>query len=149
MHLLVAVDGSSESHDALRRAIRVAEATGGSITVVHAVDPDVYELGGMEPISGLPDAENRILVESVEDAEDRGADVLAEAVDLATANGVAVDSELLYGPPVDRIVAYAGDHDVDGIYVGHRGMSARLEGLLGSVAKSLAERATVPVTIVR
>ncbi|UWG46827.1 Nucleotide-binding protein, UspA family [Halanaeroarchaeum sp. HSR-CO] len=148
MQYLVAVDGSEESVEALERAIEVAEPVGASITLVHAVNPDVYEIGGMEPLAGPGDADDRLLVESVESAEDRGAEILEEAMDVATDHGVDVDADLLYGPPAEQIVTYAEDHDVDGIYIGHRGMSDRLEGLLGSVAKTVVERATVPVTVV-
>lgn len=148
MHYLVAVDGSNESHLALERAIEVAEPADASITVVHAVNPDVYEIGGMEPLTGPGDADDRLLVESVESAEERGSEILADAMAVAADHGIDVDAELLYGPPAERIVAYADDHEVDGIFVGHRGMSDRLEGLLGSVAKTVVERATVPVTVV-
>ncbi|MGM0397555.1 MAG: universal stress protein [Halobacteriota archaeon] len=148
MQYLVAVDGSEESVEALERAIEVAEPVGASITLVHAVNPDVYEIGGMEPLTGPGDADDRLLVESVESAEERGAEILEEAMDVATDHGVDVDADLLYGPPAEQIVTYAADHDVDGIYIGHRGMSDRLEGLLGSVAKTVVERATVPVTVV-
>lgn len=149
MHTLVAVDGSSESFQALERALDVTEATGGSVTVVHAVNPDVYEMGGMEPISGIRDADERLLIESLEDAEQRGDSILEDAASQATERGVGVETTLLYGPPADRIISYADEHDVDAIYIGHRGMSERLEGLLGSVAKRVVERATVPVTVVR
>ena len=148
MNLLVAVDGSSESQEALDRAVEIAAMADGTITLVHAVNPDVYELGGMDPITSIADAEDRLLVQSLEDAEARGDDILTQAIDRVTAHDVDVVAELLYGPPEDRIIEYAEQHDVDGIYVGHRGMSDRLEGLLGSVAKSLTERAPVPVTVV-
>lgn len=148
MHLLVAVDGSSESADALDRALEMADLADATITVVHAVNPDVYELGGMDPISGIADADDRLLVQSLADAEERGDEILSTAVDRAATHGIEVDAELLYGPPENRIVEYAEQHDVDGIYVGHRGMSDRLEGLLGSVATSVTERASVPVTVV-
>ncbi|MFB6133317.1 MAG: universal stress protein [Halanaeroarchaeum sp.] len=149
MHAVVAVDGSAESYDALERALDETESRGGSVTVVHAVNPDVYELGGMEPISGIEDADERLLVESLEDAEQRGQSVLEEATSRAAEYEVDVDAIMLYGPPADRVVEFADEHDVDAIYVGHRGMSERLEGLLGSVAKRVVERATVPVTVVR
>lgn len=149
MHFLVAVDGSNESIAALERAAEIAEPCDGAITVVHAVNPDVYEVGGMEPITGPGDADDRLLIESVETAEERGVEILEDAMATATEYDVAVESDLLYGPPAERIVAYADEHDVDGIYLGHRGMSERLEGVLGSVAKTVMERSTVPVTIVR
>ncbi|MFB6069556.1 MAG: universal stress protein [Halanaeroarchaeum sp.] len=148
MKFLVAVDGSAESYDALRHALTIAERSEATVTVVHAVDPDVYEVGGMEPITELGDADDRLLVESIEDAEQRGTDVLEEAAEIAAERGLTVETDLLYGPPVPRIVECAERNDVDNVFVGHRGMTDRLEALLGSVAKRVVERSSVPVTVV-
>lgn len=149
MKLLVAVDGSQESKHALEYATDIADATGGSITAVHAVDPDVYEEGGSEPISGLSDADQRLLIRSVADAEERGLDILDDAARMAEAFGVELATELLYGDPVREITDYAEEAGFDTIYVGHRGRSERTDLMIGSVAKTLVERATVPVTVVR
>jgi len=40
----------------------------GSITVVHAVDPTVYEERRSEPISSVSDANRKLIIESMEDA---------------------------------------------------------------------------------
>lgn len=149
MKFLVAVDGSAESERALAYATDVADAMDGSITVVHAVDPSVYDLGGMEPIASLADADNRLVRENLEDAESRALTVLEEAVDFAADLGRDVEAELLYGGPKREIPNYAADEGFDAIYVGHRGRSERVEVLVGSVAKALVERAPVPVTVVR
>jgi nucleotide-binding universal stress UspA family protein len=149
MKLLVAVDGSSEADDALAHATDIADATNGSVTVAYAVDPAIYDVGGSAPVSSLSDAERRLLVEDVEDAENRGLDVLEEAAALAAELGQDVETELLYGDPVVAITDYAESEGVDVIYVGHRGRSERTERMLGSVAKGLVERTTVTVTVVR
>ncbi|ARS90985.1 universal stress protein [Natrarchaeobaculum aegyptiacum] len=149
MKSLVAVDGSEESERALAYATDVADAMDGSITVVHAVDPSVYDLGGMEPIASLADADERLVLENLEDAESRAMTVLEEAVDLAEELGSDVEADLLYGDPKREIPNYAAEEGFDAIYVGHRGRSERVEVLVGSVAKTLVERADVPVTVVR
>lgn len=149
MKHLVAYDGSEEADEALAYATDIADATGGSITVVHAIDPAVYDEGGGEPISTLSDAERRLIVEGIEDAEERGLDVLDDAVDLADELGHDVETDLLYGEPVGEITAYAETEAFDAIYVGHRGRSERAGLMVGSVAKSLVERSPVPVTVVR
>ena len=147
MKFLVAVDGSNEAGNALEYASDIAAAGGGSITVVHAVDPAVYNEGGSEPITTLSEAERRLILENIEDAEQRGVDVLDDALDLV--EGIDVEGEFLYGDPVTEIVDFAEAEGFDGIYVGHRGRTGRAELLLGSVAKAIVERATVPVTVVR
>jgi nucleotide-binding universal stress UspA family protein len=149
MKILVAVDGSGESNAALAHAIDIADATDGSVTAAYAVDPSVYDLGGADPVSGLPDADHRLIVESVADAESRGLDLLDDAADFAADRGRTVETELLYGDPVRAITAFAEDEGFDAIYVGHRGRSERTERLVGSVAKGIVERTSLTVTVVR
>jgi nucleotide-binding universal stress UspA family protein len=149
MKLLVAADGSAESREALTYASDIADATGGSIVVAHAVDPSAFEAGGTEPITSPTDADHRLILESVEDAESRGMDLLEDAVAFASELGHDVRTELLYGDPVTALTEYAEAEGVDTLYVGHRGRSERTEKLFGSVAKGLVEHATVPVTVVR
>jgi nucleotide-binding universal stress UspA family protein len=43
----------------------------------------------------------------------------------------------------------AEENGFDAIFVGHRGLSERYEGLVGSTAKEIVGRASVPVTVVR
>lgn len=148
MRVLVAYDGSDPAKRALDYVLDQAERTDAAITVVHAVDPSVYDRGGEDPISTLGDAEQRLVLESIEDAENRGSDLLAEASHLAQESGHEVETALLYGEPVRQIVEFAAEEDVDAIVVGHQGRSARAGRMLGSVAKTVVERASVPVTVV-
>lgn len=149
MKLLVAVDGSAESENALAYAADIADATDGSLTLVYSVDPSVYDEGGEGPIETAADADERLVIESVDVAEDRGLDVLEEAAALARDLGRDPETELLYGDPDESITDYAEAEGFDAIFVGHRGRSERADLLLGSVAKAVVERATVPVTVAR
>lgn len=58
-------------------------------------------------------------------------------------------TELLTGRPADAISGYADEAGVDGIFVGHRGLSDEQEQVVGSVAKSVVDKASVPVTIIK
>ena len=149
MKYLVAFDGSDEAKSALAYAADLADALGASITVVHVVDPYVYEEGGLEPISTFADADERLIRESLVDAEQRGLDVIDDATALAEELGPDIETELLYGDPVPEITDYAQEKGFDAIYVGHRGRSGRTGMLLGSVATGIVERSTIPVTVVR
>jgi nucleotide-binding universal stress UspA family protein len=149
MNILVAVDGSDESTAALERALDVADAMGGSVTVAYAVDPSVFDFGGPESLSGLSDVDRRLIMESVEDTERRGMDVLDGAEAVAADCGRTVETELLYGDPVHVITTFAESEGFDAIYVGHRGLSERTERLVGSVAKGIVERTSITVTVVR
>lgn len=148
MELLVAVDGSEESNRALAYATDIANATGGSITVIHAIEPDVYDAGGGEPISGS-DRRDRLVIDSLDAAEEHGRAIIDEAIEFAAERGQTVSGELLYGKPAKRIPEYAEKGEFDTLYVGHRGRSERTIEFLGSVARDVAERTTIPVTVVR
>mgnify|MGYP002760861283 CR=1 FL=1 len=142
MRLLVAVDGSEQSDNALAYAKRLSEATDGSLTVVHAVDPSVQELADVPPAD-----DDRLVVEDETDTEERAERILDEAVESA-GDRVPVTSELLHGDPREVLPELAATEEYDGLVVGHRGLSARQERVLGSVAKSLVEHSAVPVTVV-
>ncbi len=148
MELLVAVDGSEESNRALSYAMDIAEATDGSITLIHAIEPDVYTASGGEPIT-QSERRNRLIIESLDAAEEHGQEILDESTETAAEQGHTVMGELRYGEPVETITDYAEEGGFDTIYVGHRGRSDRAIGVLGSVARNVVERATVPVTVVR
>ncbi|WP_411965293.1 universal stress protein [Haloferax sp. YSMS24] len=149
MNFIVAVDGSESADRALEYALSMVEPLGATVTIVYSVEPHVVVEGGQEPIAGVPTMGDHIVAESLEDAEARGEQVLEEALAHATDAGVESTTELLYGNPVDALTSYAADIDADGIFVGHRGISKQYEGLAGSVAKALVERASCPVTVVR
>jgi nucleotide-binding universal stress UspA family protein len=148
MTFLVAVDGSDASRNALAYATDLAERLGERLLVVHAVDPAVVDMGGDEP-SSFGETADRLVAEAVEDAEADAERVLDAAAEEAIAAGIDVETELLYGPPLQTIADVTDRSDIEALFVGHRGLSERYEGLVGSVAKGLVERSNVPVTVVR
>jgi len=147
MHFVVCVDGTDQSDRALEHAADLAAATDGELTVVHAVDPQVYEQRGGGPIADAGDADQQFVIEAVEDAEARGEEFLAAAERRVEA--VPVETAMLYGDADDAILEYLAEHDADGVVVGHRALEDRYQRLLGSVARSLVEHAPVPVTVVK
>lgn len=148
MELLVAVDGSEESNRALAYATNIANATDGSITVIHAIEPDIYDAGGGEPISAS-DRRDRLVIDSLDAGEEHGREVIDEAIEFAAERGQTVSGELLYGQPSKIIPEYAEKGEFETLYVGHRGRSERTIEFLGSVARNVVERTTIPVTVVK
>ena len=82
-------------------------------------------------------------------AERRGEAILAGVEKQVSESWLAVETEFVYGGPVDSPAAYAETGGIDGVVVGHRGLSSHVEQMVGSVAKGPVENATVPVTVVR
>lgn len=149
MQFIVAVDESSQNESALDYATDIAEGLEASLTAIHTVDPNIYEERRSEPIADLSDAEQRLVLEGIEDAERRGRQVLDDAVDHAASRDFDIRTDLLYGDPVETIATYAEENEFDGLFVGHRVLSTEREHLLESVAKGVIDHVTVPVTVVR
>jgi nucleotide-binding universal stress UspA family protein len=79
--------------------------------------------------------------------------LLADAEELAQEHEATVTTAIAveWGPnrPVDAILRYVDDNDVDHVIMGSHGRSGVSRILLGSVAETVARRSPAPVTIVR
>jgi nucleotide-binding universal stress UspA family protein len=142
MRYLIATDGSEVSDTAVERAARDASALEASLEIVHVLTPETELVDGALVLPGE------------ERAVEYGEQTLRRATELATetvADGADLEltTELLAGRPAAAIADYADEADVDGIYVGHRGLSTEHERVVGSVAKAVVDKSTVPVTIVK
>ena len=96
---------------------------------------------------------NRPALERVEKqreaAEDRAKEaLLSPAEAAASAAGVAVESIVRHGNPAEMLADIAEEAGVIQMYVGRTGGSKTQRLLFGSVASSLIQISTVPVTVV-
>jgi nucleotide-binding universal stress UspA family protein len=146
--ILVAVDGSEPSNDALDYAIDIAEKYGSAevqlVHVIQNISSIVYTGGaGLEPIwiGSLSD-----------DLEKSGKLILEDAkkkIKEKKAKIKKVSTKLLHGNPADEIVKLAKDGKFDLIVIGSRGLSGVKELILGSVSSKVVNHATVPVLVVK
>jgi nucleotide-binding universal stress UspA family protein len=143
MEYLVATDGSSESDAAVRHATRNAIAFDARLTIAHVLTPETELVDG------------RVVLPGEQTAIEEGKEVLGRARDHAQSVEAELETEckladiLLTGHPAQAIVDHVEEEDIDGIFVGHRGLSADRPRGVGSVAKNVLDKATVPVTIIR
>jgi nucleotide-binding universal stress UspA family protein len=143
MRYIVAADGSAESDDAVRYASEHALALDATVAIVHAIEPEA-ELRNGELV--LPGSER---------AAELGEETLTAGRELASTvahehgSDLGIETQLLAGRPADAITKYADESGADAIYVGHRGLSDQRESAVGSVAKSVVDKASVPVTVIR
>jgi Universal stress protein UspA and related nucleotide-binding proteins len=135
---VVATDGSTVSDEAVTHAAEHAAAMDVTLEIVHVIAPETTFVDG------------ELVRPSETELLDEGNEVLDRARALATDTAdVTVETELLTGRPADAIAEHATDTGAEAIYVGHRGLSKKREQVVGSVAKSVLDRATLPVTVVR
>ncbi|TYL36502.1 universal stress protein [Natronococcus pandeyae] len=115
--ILVGVDGSEQSYDAL--ALVLSEFPTGDVTALH-----VSETSERDADAILDEARRR--------ADERGA---------------TIRTEVERGDPSRTIAEYVAEHEFDHLVVGRAGRSGWPRILLGSVAESVVHRAPVPVTV--
>lgn len=129
--LLVPLTDSKHSWPGLEYALSVFP--NAEITVLNVVDPTGAGYGDR----------------SAEDADHNTVEELFAAADeLATEHGVDLDTASVEGRPAEAIVTYADEHTIDGIIMGSRGRSGVSRVLLGSVAGTVVQDSSVPVTVV-
>lgn len=108
-----------------------------AITVVNVVDP-----------AGAGYGERAEDDDGDRDTLDTQAELFAAAEELAADYDVTLETAVLEGRPAEVIVEFAAEHDFDAIVMGSRGRTGVSRVLLGSVAGTVVQNATVPVTVV-
>jgi nucleotide-binding universal stress UspA family protein len=136
--VVVGVDGSAESINALRWASRYATATGATVRAVHAWH---YPTAASVPPVGLTP-------EPVESqVEQHVRDGLAESVAEVFPAEAGVESKVVYGHPAQVLIDESKDASL--LVVGHRGHGAFTGMLVGSVSIHCVTHAACPVVVVR
>ena len=139
-HVLVPLDGSPLSEDALAYALSVFECPVTVLNVVTPLDAGMSEGGVLE----LHD-------EDMEPARRRAERLIEQARSRAVAENRTVESAVEAGDPAETILSYAESHGVDHIVIGGHSddPDGLLERLLGTVATTVVAEAPVTVTVVR
>ena len=134
-HILVAIDGSTYSQQALPTAIEVSRKFGSDVIVLHVSEHD----------SG------RAAAYSLETPAD-AARLVADAVKVIRDAGITANGELRDMAPghvAKAIVETATAKNIDLIVMGSRGLSDVQGLLLGSVTHKVIQMAKIPVLVNR
>jgi nucleotide-binding universal stress UspA family protein len=134
--ILLAVDGSPQSHPATVATARMARSLGSGVVVVHVWTEE--GIPGPGSWQAEPPANARTL--------------LATAVEEIRAVGVGATGELRMAPAnavAEEIVAAAEDHGTALIVLGSRGLSDIRGLFLGSVSHRVVEKSDRPVLVAR
>ena len=140
--ILVAVDGSAGSDQALQEAIRLAQALGARLRLVHVMDELRY--GFESARTCLDDVLPRMRA--------AGQTLLAQGLAKAITGQVEAESELVIQPAgrlCDELAEEAKRWGADLIVAGTQGRHGVDRLLLGSAAEQIVRHASVPVLLVR
>ncbi len=140
--ILVPVDGSGPSRDAVGLAVATAAAVGGSLVFCSVVDSDriVMECAAMPFVDPTP---------SIEGLKARANEALAAAVARAESAGVRAERMLKEGEPVKTVLAVAHQYNADLIVMGSHGRRGLQRLLLGSTTEGVLREADLPVLVMR
>lgn len=139
--ILVPLDYSTHSDEALRTAVDLASHYGASITLTNVYEP-VDRLLPEAAWVLTPEQQTRVLsafTDRLERSEKQARDLGA----------TRVDSRLLEGEPALRIVGCASEGSFDLIVMGTHGRKGVRHMLLGSVAERVLRAASCAVLVVK
>ena len=142
--ILVPVDFSPASAQAVAQAIALAEPFGGTLHVVHTWEVPSYIRPDLTVWSA--DVSATLAEHAKTEAEHRMREFLAEA---RVNNDPRVTSEIVWGAPYPTIVALADEGGFDLIAMGTHGRTGLSHLVMGSVAEKVIRHAKCPVLTVR
>jgi len=134
--ILVAVDGSEDGYKAADYAIALAARLQSVILFLY--------------VAGASSAEHNysISVDMVGAFEQLGTEALSKCSERARKKGVAFETLLVSGDPVDEILKNAMRTNCDSIVVGKRAQSEMEKLLMGSVSDKVSNLSNISVTVV-
>jgi len=139
--ILVPIDFSAHSKNALKFAIPLAEKFGASLHLVYVVEPTIYpaDLGFGQVV--LPGVEDEL--------REKGAEELQALIQREIGERVKASCAVRTGNPHQEILHEAEEKGVDMIIVATHGHSGVEHMLFGSTADRIVKRSRVPVLTIR
>lgn len=141
--ILIPLDGSPRAEQALPVAARLAQASEGTLFLLHVVNTTqeamTYGFGGAFVPPG-----------AVENNFSGGLIYLDQLLQRTHLRGLtAVERQVVSGNPAEKILRVAEEQQVDLIIIASHGYTGFIQWLLGSVAERVAHHAPIPVLIMR
>ena len=137
--ILIPIDFSDYSDQALRWGISLAQKYGAQLLLLHVI-PEV-----LEEVSARESAGEQLVIDLTAEVEAQ----LHEIARQGLKEGVAVDVRVADGEPADAILRMARQEKVDLIVMGTHGRTGLSHLLLGSTAEAVVRAAACPVFTVR
>lgn len=153
MKLLVPVDGSNASIQAVKKAMELARKYSSSIKLISVVAEknseyrsNVNAWKGVD-VSILSESEEleKQLEKKVKENAERLLDAIVSKLDF---NGIRVETEVLIGEPYAKIIETAKNDNTDIIVMSNRGFSKIKRFFVGSVTQKVIAEAPCPVLVV-
>lgn len=135
-NIMVAVDGSEQSYNAVQEAVEVTKRNGGKLQIVTVKDNKRYygmAGAGFVETPGLDQMAQEILNEASRLVGDK----------------VEVTLQELSGTPKYRIVSFSEEHNIDLIVIGSTGAGVIDKLMLGSTTQYVVSHAPCNVMVIK
>lgn len=144
MKILVPIDGSKASMNAVEAAVKITETKDSVIKIITVVNLSLASnLGDIIFVRGnIQEYDNELL----KIYKKRGAELLDSVA--AKYDSVKFEKEVLTGEPYEEIIEKAKNEKIDLIVIGNRGFSKIKRFFLGSVAQRVIAEAPCPVLVI-
>ena len=139
--ILVPIDFSEHSKNALKYAIPFAKQFSASIDLLYVVEPTIYPADFSFGQIGFPNVE--------EELKTRGTQELDNLIEKEIAGKVPAKRVVCIGKPFYEINLYAEEQKIDLIIIATHGHSGMEQILFGSTAEKVVRKAPCPVLVVR
>ena len=141
-HILVPVDGSSTSRQAIDKAVAIAEAFKSTVTLIYVIDPYAFTGVGTDFSYGQ--------AEYLSAATDEANQAISAARQVFEAHGIAVSGSVVEGHAVyQAILDTAESLNADLVVMGSHGRRGLEKLVLGSVTAQVLSHAHLSVLVVR
>jgi nucleotide-binding universal stress UspA family protein len=137
--VVLAVDGSEASSNAVKHAVELAKNNKGTLIALYVIPPiDITDIETFKP---------EMLHEGL---KQEGEKILADIKELAGKKGVEVQTRIEDGVPDEKICEVAGESDADLIIMGSHGRTGFGKVFIGSVTERVISKEKCrPVLVVR
>ncbi|MDI6767751.1 MAG: universal stress protein [Bacteroidota bacterium] len=139
--ILVPIDFSEHSKNALQFAISFARQFNAEIILVYVVEPTIYPADFSFGQVAVPSIENEL--------RERGKVELNQLVETQIAETLPARTIVRRGKPFLEIIKTASEEDVDLIIIATHGHTGVEHLLFGSTAEKVVRKAPCPVLVVR
>ena len=144
-NILVAIDGSEASTNALQLAIELSEKFSTGLHLLHVVREMQVPLN-----PGLMEAYEKLERQRHDLLKSAGEQLLNQSKRVAESKGItALQADIGSGDPASAIVKYADKNQIDLIVIGSRGLGQIKSLLMGSVSRKVSNMTKVNCLIVK
>ena len=137
-NILVAIDGSEQSYDALREAIETAQANDSQLKILYVLN---------DKLANIPvHLDTMTLYKSVQEHSDY---VVDQVQGYLKDTEVSFEIVRLTGSPKREIINYSKENNIDLIVLGSTGLDAIDRFIIGSTTQYIVNHASCNVMVVK